>query len=111
MQNTFFRKFFVIHVPFLKVGGMALFPFVLVRAKKPSKALLNHEYIHLRQQLELLIIPFYILYILAYSINFLKYKNHYRAYMNIYFEKEAYQNDDDFNYLKNRKLWSFINYI
>jgi hypothetical protein len=101
----------VIHTPFLKVNGMALFPFVLVRAKNPSKMLLNHEYIHLRQQIELLIIPFYILYFLAYSINLLKYKNHHKAYMNIYFEKEAYQNDEDHNYLKNRKLWNFLKYI
>lgn len=40
--------------------GMAVFPFVFVKylRDKKNKVFLNHERIHLRQQLELLIFPF-----------------------------------------------------
>jgi hypothetical protein len=56
--------------------------------------------IHIRQQLELLILPFYILYLLNLAINYSVYKNIYTAYRNILFEREAYENDSNLNYLK-----------
>ena len=33
-----------------------------------------------------------------------------KAYMNISFEKEAYKNDSDFNYLKKRRFWAWVKY-
>lgn len=92
---------------------MALYPFILLkdRAQKHDKILLNHERIHLRQQIELLIFPFYLLYLLHYLINLVRYRNHHRAYFNIVFEKEAYQCDQNLNYLKNRKFFSWINHL
>lgn len=96
----------IIVVPFLNVGGMALFPFILVSetAALKDKVLLNHECIHLRQQAELLVIPFYILYLLNYIVNLVVYRQHDRAYENIVFEREAYRMEADLNYLNNRKL-------
>jgi hypothetical protein len=93
-------------VPFLHVSGMALYPFVLLKRRdmKQDKVLINHERIHLAQQLELLIVPFYLLYIGNYLINRLKGQDHHTAYMNILFEKEAYQNEQNLNYLEKRKL-------
>ena len=90
-----------------------MFPFILLRKKelRYNQILINHEKIHLRQQLELLIIPFYIWYLSEYYIRYLKYKNADLAYRNISFEKEAYENDQNLNYLKNRKLWRFIKYL
>lgn len=43
-----------------KISGITLFPFILLRKKelRRNQILINHEKIHLRQQLELLIIPF-----------------------------------------------------
>lgn len=73
--------------------------------------LINHEKIHLRQQIELLIIPFYLFYCIEFLVRLIQYKNWYTAYMNISFERESYQNQMDFNYLKNRKFWSFLKYI
>lgn len=92
---------------------MALFPFVLVKEKHlaDNEILMNHELIHIRQQLELLILPFYLWYGMEYFIRLAQYKNHYQAYRNISFEREAYQNQKKCNYLKNRKLWSFIRYL
>jgi len=44
--------------------GLALFPFVFVKHAhlKLNKVFVNHEHIHLKQQLELLIFPFFIWY-------------------------------------------------
>lgn len=96
-----------------KISGITLFPFILLRKKelRYNQILINHEKIHLRQQLELLIIPFYIWYLSEYYIRYLKYKNADLAYRNISFEKEAYENDQNLNYLRNRKLWRFIKYL
>jgi hypothetical protein len=95
----------------LNVTGLAIFPFIFTKHKVRSKTLINHELIHHRQQLELFILPFYIFYLLDYLIGLIKYKNSYKAYMNICFEKEAYANDQNLNYLKNRPLWSFLKYL
>jgi len=96
-----------------KISGITLFPFILLRKKelRHNQILINHEKIHLRQQLELLIIPFYIWYLSEYYIKYLKYKDPERAYRNISFEREAYENDQNLDYLKNRKWWSFISYL
>jgi len=102
--------FFTIYCPFLNVDGMAIFPFILVRTKSPSKTLINHECIHLAQQLELLILPFYIWYLSEYLLNRFKGQNHQVAYSNICFEKEAYENEDKLAYLVNRRAWSFLKY-
>ena len=75
---------------------------------KLTKEIINHERIHLQQQIELLIIPFYLWYIIHFLINYFKYKNWEKAYQNIIFEKEAYNNENDLNYLKKRKRYAFI---
>ena len=91
--------------------GLAIFPFIFTKNKIRSKTLINHELIHHRQQIELFILPFYIFYLLDYLIKLVKYKNKHKAYMNICFEKEAYANDQNLNYLKNRPFWAFLKYI
>ena len=73
--------------------------------------MVNHETIHIYQQLELLVIPFYLLYILMYLYNIVKYRNVLEAYMNIPFEKEAYANETKYTYIKERKLFSWIKYF
>ena len=77
---------------------------------KLNAILINHERIHLRQQLELLVIPFYLIYFIEFCVNLIKYKNMNTAYYNISFEKEAYQNEKDLVYLKSRHYWSFRKY-
>lgn len=96
-----------------KISGITLFPFIILRKKelKKDKILINHERIHLRQQLELGIIFFYIWYILEFLYWLIKYKNKYIAYRNICFEKEAYAKEHSFNYLKKRKIWAFWRYL
>ncbi len=93
--------------------GITVFPFIFLREKslRNDKTLINHEKIHLQQQLELGIFFFFIFYGLEWFIKLLKYKNSYTAYQNISFEREAYQNETDFLYLKKRKWWRFLKYI
>ena len=49
-------------------SGITLYPFVFLKTKtmKHDTVLLNHEKIHLKQQLELLILPFYLWYVLEF---------------------------------------------
>ena len=96
----------------MKVNGITLFPFIILRNKdfKNNKILINHEKIHLRQQLELLIIFFYIWYVVEYYYWLVKLKNKHLAYRNISFEREAYSMEEDLNYLETRKFWSFWKY-
>ena len=106
-------KFPVIHVPSLPAAGMALFPFIFVKSLqiKANQQIINHERIHLRQQLELLVIPFYIFYVLNYILNLLYYRSHNKAYQEIVFEREAYGRDKDADYLRSRKFWAWVKFL
>ena len=105
-------RFPILHVSFLPASGMALFPFILVKYPhyKRNETLIHHEKIHLRQQLELLLVFFYLLYLLHYAFNLIRFRNHHLAYMNIVFEKEAYAMDGDLGYLKRRGFWEWVRY-
>jgi hypothetical protein len=97
----------------LPANAMALYPFLLFKtpALKQSALVINHEKIHFRQQQELLILLFYPVYFLNYLFNLCRYKNHYQAYFQICFEKEAYANERNFKYLSERKPFSWIHYL
>ena len=101
-----------IHVPFFWYSAMAIFPFVIIKEEKMKgdALLLNHELIHHQQQLELAIVPFYLIYGIHYLINFIRFRNHDRAYREIIFEREAYQMDKDLNYLQRRKIFAFTKF-
>ena len=94
-------------------SGIALWPFIVIRHKalKQDAIFVNHERIHLRQQAELLILPFYILYGLEYVFRWAQYKNAYLAYKNISFEREAYYHECSFSYLQSRKIWAFARFL
>lgn len=93
--------------------GITLFPFVFLKAVhlKNNKILVNHEKIHLKQQIELLILPFYVWYVLEFFVRLLQYKTWRLAYVNISFEREAYANEKQLEYLKNRPFWAFLKYL
>ena len=106
-------KFPVLHISFLPIAGMALFPFILIKRPdyKQDQIFINHEKIHLAQQLELLLIGFYILYLANYFFNLIKYFNHDKAYRNIVFEKEAYSMESDLRYLRKRKFCEWVTFL
>ena len=91
---------------------MAIWPFILVKDKTSvnNAVLINHERIHLRQQVEMLLVPFYIVYTAHYFINLIHYRSHDKAYRHIIFEREAYAMDKDLNYLKSRSTWSWLRF-
>ncbi len=85
------------------IRALAFFPFIIVPSTTIiDDVLINHERIHLRQQLEMLVIPFYIWYLIAL---------YRKGYNNISFEKEAYANEINLNYLKRRRIFAFIKYL
>ncbi|MDC6351286.1 hypothetical protein PP178_06945 [Zeaxanthinibacter sp. PT1] len=93
--------------------GLSLWPLIILKADalRADSVLINHEKIHLRQQRELLIIPFYLFYFTEWLIRLLYYRNAYNAYKNLSFEKEAYHNETNLDYLKTRKPFTFIKYL
>lgn len=97
----------------LPAAGMAIFPFILLKEEsyKMDKELINHEKIHLRQQLELLIFPFYMFYLFNYLFNRIKYENHNIAYRKIIFEQEAFDNEHDLTYLKSGNWFAWLKFI
>lgn len=72
---------------------------------------MNHEKIHLKQQIELFILPFYVFYTFEFLWRLVQYRQWHLAYRNISFEREAYKNEKDLDYLKTRSFYSFIKYI
>ena len=99
---------------------MAIFPFIFVRkelAHKFTEISENHETIHFKQQIELLIVGFYLWYIIEYFLRLCKFwvkgkqANTVIAYRNISFEREAYSNQNNLSYLKNRKPYSWLKYL
>ena len=100
----FFRRNYV---------GLTLWPFIFVKEDglKEDVVLINHEKIHLKQQLELFILPFYIFYVGEWLFRSILYLDRYRAYQNISFEREAYAMEKDLGYIQRRKSYSFLNYI
>lgn len=113
------NRFFIIAPKLLKLlsanfaTAMALYPFVLFKNEGAlrNKILVNHERIHLRQQLEMLVIPFYLWYGLEYLFRRIQFNSHYVAYRHISFEREAYSNEKKMDYLTKRKFWSFLKYM
>lgn len=93
--------------------GLTVFPFVFMKdpTDKKNPVFINHEKIHLRQQWELLILPFFIWYFLEYLFGLIQYKNSFLAYKNISFEREAYANESNLDYLKNRSFFRFVKYL
>lgn len=103
-------NWFITFITSKNVIGITLAPFAIYIKEKylNRKFTINHEKIHWKQQLEMLIIFFYIWYITEWFIRLFINEN---AYRNISFEREAYTNEYDLFYLKNRKSFSWFKYI
>ena len=122
-------------IPFPGYKAITIIPFIFAR-KELDNVTKNHECIHLRQQLEflivaavlaggivfisksspweLLIIPF--VYYLWYGLEWLvrwmcNGFDAHKAYRSIAFESEAYSNEEDLHYLKTRKFFAWIKYF
>ena len=87
---------------------LAICLFGLVFSVRPLNATeYNHERIHAVQQKELLYLPFFIWYVIEWLILLVRFRNGKKAYYNIRFEKEAYNHQNDLDYLKKRKHFHY----
>lgn len=96
-----------------KGKGAAIYPFIFVREVSfATPVLTNHELIHFRQQIETLFIGSWVINLFErqYAKLFLK-KSNMESYTWKSSEQEAYRNQYDLEYLKNRKLWARFNYF
>jgi hypothetical protein len=87
---------------------LAICLFGLIFAVRPLSATeYNHERIYAAQQMELLYLPFFLWYVIEWLVLLVKYRDGKKAYFNIRFEKEAYNHQQDLQYLKNRKRFRY----
>lgn len=92
-------------IPFKGFLAINLFGVLFVRGTGSdiNERVLSHERIHTAQMKELWYIPFYLLYLLEWLYRLTQKGN---AYRNISFEREAYENEMDLDYLANRRKWA-----
>lgn len=94
-------------IPFQGFMAINLFGVLFARTEykgKLNKVDINHEAIHSAQQKELLYIGFYLLYLLNWILTGFR-------YYYISFEREAYDNEQNLEYLNSRKSYSWIKLI
>jgi hypothetical protein len=101
-----------------KYLGITLFPFIFINKRKFNQIdpkhrdiILNHEYIHIEQQKECLILFFYVWYVIEFLIKCIIYKSWDVAYIATSFEKEAYLHQHNFGYTKMRKRFGWFRYL
>jgi|TARA_R110000803_G_scaffold51576_1_gene106470 hypothetical protein len=95
----------------IDVYAITLWPFVFIR-DHGDEVTINHEKIHLRQQVELLILGFYLLYGFFWLKSYIKHRDKARAYYEIPFEREAYSMQNDMQYLsKSRRFWAWLTFL
>lgn len=124
-------------IPFKGFTAITIWPVVFARksAKWLKDYVVNHETIHLRQQLEVLIasaiilavmilltgiswcwllaslLVYYTWYGIEWLIRLILCHDSHRAYRNIAFEQEAYGNQYDMAYPNDRKLFAWVEFI
>ena len=72
---------------------------------------IQHEAIHWAQEKELLIIGFYLLYLIELLVRLALTRNWHKAYREISFEREAYENELNARYLDSRKHYCWTKYF
>ena len=92
-------------------AGITLAPFGIYIRKEymQQPGIITHESIHWKQQLEMLIIFFYLWYLIEWIIKLFIYGK--RAYYNLSFEREANAFEHDDEYLNRRKRFAWFKYI
>lgn len=103
-------------IPFKGFFAINLFGTLFIRQEKGkpepyvSPRIINHESIHTEQMKELGYIFFYIWYFIEWLLEVLL-PPYNKAYHDISFEEEAFNNENNLNYLKSRKRYSWIKFV
>lgn len=93
-------------------GATTIWPFIFVQRKMPlTKELMNHERIHIMQQIEMFWLLFFLFYTGEFIVKLFIYRSWRKAYKNISFEREANENEKNFEYLLERESWDWVHYI
>ena len=95
---------------FINAYAVAIYPWIFIR-DEGNDITINHERIHLKQQRELWLIGFYLLYVMFWFIGLIRHRNAHTAYYEIPFEREARANEGDWVYLLNRRRFAWRHYI
>jgi len=101
-------------IPFGTYHGLNLFGIIFVQRRWGKMELheLNHELIHTRQLWEMAFIFFYLWYGVEFLVRWVQYRFHAEAaYYNISFEREAYANERNLRYLRERRLMTWTRYL
>ena len=93
----------------IQIGAISLGFWVFARGTV-SKTERRHETIHFQQQLEMFFMPMLVLYGLYFLVGLAKYRDGKKAYRQIPFEQEAYDNQRKPTYLTKRKRFAWIKY-
>lgn len=97
------------YIPFQGFGAINLFGILFVRGNaRISERTIRHEAIHTAQMKELWYVFFYLWYVTEWLVRLFMKGN---AYRNLWFEREAYSNEEDVIYLEDRKRFAWIKYI
>ena len=107
-ENSSVPKILSVFSP-IEISAITLGPFIFCR-ESASDTLKRHEIIHWAQYKECLILGFLILYGFYWIKNVLLGESGERAYYMIPFEKEAYENQDNTEYLISRKAFAWRDY-
>ncbi len=98
-------------IPFGSYTTINLFGILFTKSDYLSPMTINHERIHTKQMLELLIVGYYLWYIIEYIIVRFCHRKQNNAYHDISFEEEAHNNDTNLHYLDNRKHFAWWKYV
>ncbi len=82
-----------------RINGIVLWPFLFYADADPHPVIRNHEEIHLEQLRRTGVVKFYTRYLAEYFNGRMKGLKHDEAYRNISFEKEAYAQQENAEYL------------
>lgn len=75
-----------------------------------DQATRNHEFIHWKQQREMLCLLFYLWYLIEYLIRLIRFMDHQKAYRSIGFEQEAKMYERNPDYLSGRKHFHWLRF-
>ena len=96
-------------IPFPGYKAINRFGVLFVRGNaQVDEKTIRHESIHTAQMQEMLYIFFYLWYVMEWIVRLFMKGN---AYRNISFEREAYENEKDVDYLSSRTWFAWIEYL
>ncbi len=97
-----------------KFPAMCIWPFIFISpsvSKTSLAGIVRHESIHARQQIEMLLVFFFVWYLLEFTIRIVLTRNFMNAYQNLAHEREAYSNDESPDYLNHRRPFAWLGYL